>query len=103
QRRQVPADCAAGAADAALAPPAVPPAPPDTPPSAPSRPLIEDEDRALTFEQIVQKYEKKIFNLILRRISDREEAEDLTQETFLNAFKSFPTFRGDCKIHTWLC
>lgn len=63
----------------------------------------DDEDRALTFEEIVSKYEKKIFNLILRQISDREEAEDLTQETFLNAYKSFPTFRGDCKVHTWLC
>ena len=100
QQRQAPADCVAGAADAALASPNVPP---DPPPTAPARPLIEDEDRSLTFEQIVAKYEKKIFNLILRQISDREEAEDLTQETFLNAYKSFPTFRGDCKIHTWLC
>jgi RNA polymerase sigma-70 factor, ECF subfamily len=77
-------------------------------PAAPAAPaaacsLPEDEDRTLTFEQIVAKYERKIFNLILRYISDREEAEDLTQETFVNAFKSFPTFRGECKIHTWLC
>lgn len=64
---------------------------------------IDDEDRVLTFDEIAAKYEKKIFNLILRNINDREEAEDLTQETFLNAFKSFGTFRGDCKIHTWLC
>jgi RNA polymerase sigma-70 factor (ECF subfamily) len=64
---------------------------------------IDDEDRGLSFEQIVAKYEKKIFNLVLRCIGDREEAEDLTQETFLNAYKSFPTFRGECKIHTWLC
>lgn len=66
-------------------------------------PAHEDEDRGLTFEEIVSKYERKIFNLILRHISDREEAEDLTQETFLNAYKSFTTFRGECKIHTWLC
>lgn len=65
--------------------------------------MPDDEDRALTFEEIVAKYERKIYNLILRYISDREEAEDLTQETFVNAFKSFKTFRGECKIHTWLC
>ena len=65
--------------------------------------IPEDEDRLLTFEEIVAKYEKSIYNLILRHISDREEAEDLTQETFLNAFKSFATFRGECKIYTWLC
>lgn len=81
------------------------PGPPVVPPEAPAfvGDIPEDEDRALTFEEITAKYEKKIFNLILRYISDREEAEDLTQETFVNAFKSFPTFRGECKIHTWLC
>ncbi len=63
----------------------------------------DDEDGALNFGQILLKYEKKIFNLILRHISDREEAEDLTQETFINAYKSFAHFRGDCKIQTWLC
>lgn len=102
------ADCVAGPGDAALA--AAPPATArrgdvetaDAAP-APAVAMSEDEDRALTFEQIVAKYEKKIYNLILRSINDREEAEDLTQETFLNAYKSFPTFRGECKIHTWLC
>ena len=71
--------------------------------ASPAAIVPEDEDRALTFEQIIFKYEKKIFNLILRCIGDREEAEDLTQETFVNAYKSFSTFRGECKIHTWLC
>ena len=64
---------------------------------------VDDEDRDLTFEQIIEKYSKKIYNIILRQINDREEAEDLTQETFVNAYKSFATFRGDCKIQTWLC
>ena len=81
------------------------PGPPAVPPDSPAfvADFPEDEDRLLSFEEITAKYERKIFNLILRYISDREEAEDLTQETFVNAFKSFPTFRGECKIHTWLC
>jgi RNA polymerase sigma-70 factor, ECF subfamily len=104
------ADGLAGAADAALpgvAPPSLrvdaraEPAETKEPADAPSVP--EDEDRALTFEQIVAKYQRKIYNLILRCIGDREEADDLTQETFLNAYKSFATFRGECKVHTWLC
>jgi RNA polymerase sigma-70 factor (ECF subfamily) len=85
-------------AEAPRAAPAVPPADPPA-----SRPMSEDEDASLSFEALVAKYERKIYNLILRQIGDREEAEDLTQETFLNAFRSFPAFRGDCKIHTWLC
>jgi RNA polymerase sigma-70 factor (ECF subfamily) len=92
-----------GTGEAALVGPAVR-SEPETVPETPTPALLpDDEDRTLSFEEIVAKYTKKIFNLILRQIGDREEAEDLTQETFLNAYKSFPTFRGECKIHTWLC
>lgn len=94
------ADYLPGPADAVLVPPV---AREDSSEAAPPASTLEDEDRGLSFEQIISRYEKKIFNLILRHISDREEAEDLTQETFLNAYKSFGTFRGECKIHTWLC
>lgn len=102
-QRQLPADCVPGNGEAALVGPLLRPEPEVTAPAPPAPSISDDEDRSLTFEEIVSKYEKKIFNLILRQISDREEAEDLTQETFLNAYKSFPTFRGECKIHTWLC
>lgn len=62
-----------------------------------------DDDFSLPFEEIVAKYDKNVYNLILRCIGDREEAQDLTQETFINAYRSFSSFRGDCKIYTWLC
>jgi RNA polymerase sigma-70 factor (ECF subfamily) len=68
-----------------------------------ARAVPEDEDRGLTFEALIEKYHKKIYNLILRYINDTEEALDLTQETFVNAYRSFNAFRGECKIHTWLC
>ena len=64
---------------------------------------MEDEDRRLTFEELFDKYHKKIYTLILRSINDREEAAELTQETFLTAHRTLPTFPGECKIHTWLC
>ena len=63
---------------------------------------MDDEDRGLTFAALYDKYERKIYNLFLRLIGDAEEAADLTQETFLNAFRSFPSRRGDIKIQTWL-
>jgi RNA polymerase sigma-70 factor, ECF subfamily len=62
-----------------------------------------DEDRSLTFEQIVENYEKKIFNLILHYVGDRDEAEDLTQETFLSARKYFDARHAGHTVHTWLC
>ncbi len=67
------------------------------------RALPDDEDRLHTFEELIEKYEKKIFNLILRHIGDRDEAADLTQDTFVNAYRAFGAFRGECKISTWLC
>lgn len=65
--------------------------------------LPDDEDRDLSFDQLVDKYEKKLYNLILRHVGDPDEAADLTQDTFVNAYRGFQTFRGECKILTWLC
>ena len=76
----------------------------NTPESSAVRPAaIEvDEDRHLAFEQIYAKYHEKIFNLILRVVGDRDDAEDLTVETFVNAYKAWGRFRGDSKVSTWL-
>jgi RNA polymerase sigma-70 factor (ECF subfamily) len=67
------------------------------------RALPDDEDRDLTFDELIDKYEKKLYNLILRHVGDPDESADLTQDTFVNAFRAFATFRGECKILTWLC
>jgi len=64
--------------------------------------MPEDADRNLDFDMLVEKYQKKIFNVIYRRIGDYEEASDLTQETFFNAYKHYDRFRGDSKVFTWL-
>ncbi len=65
-------------------------------------PPVDDEDRGLSFEQIHRKYETKIFNLILRLVNNREDAEDLTVETFVNAYRAWDRFRGDARVSTWL-
>jgi RNA polymerase sigma-70 factor (ECF subfamily) len=62
----------------------------------------QDDDRGLTFEQIHRKYETKIFNLILRIVGDFDDAQDLTVDTFVNAFRAWDRFRGDSRIYTWL-
>lgn len=61
-----------------------------------------EAERYLTFDALVAAYEKKIFNVIYRILNDYEEAADLTQETFISAYKSFDRFRGDAKVYTWL-
>jgi RNA polymerase sigma-70 factor (ECF subfamily) len=64
--------------------------------------IAPDEDRNLSFEQIHRKYQDKIFNLILRLVGNREDAEDLTVDTFVNAYKHWHNFRGEARVSTWL-
>jgi len=61
-----------------------------------------DEDRGLSFEQVHRKYQDKVYNLILRLVGNREDAEDLTAETFVNAFRAWDRFRGEARVSTWL-
>lgn len=54
------------------------------------------------FQQLVQNYERKVYQLILRQVEDPEIAEDLTQETFLTAYRSYARQSGEA-VWTWLC
>ena len=56
----------------------------------------------MDFDGLVDAYEKPIYNLILRLLGDSEEAADLTQETFVAAYRSWSGFRGDSTAYTWL-
>lgn len=65
--------------------------------------LIPDDRRTEAFDEVVDHYEKKIFNLIFRLVCDWEDAADLTQETFVAAFRAYDSFRGESSVYTWLC
>lgn len=56
----------------------------------------------MDFEALLDAYEKPIFNLIYRLVGDMEEAADLTQETFVAAFKAYGSFRKSSSEYTWL-
>lgn len=62
----------------------------------------KDEDRKLSFEQIQAKYQSRIYSVIYRMVGDRDDAEDLTVETFVNAWRHWDRFRGDAQVSTWL-
>lgn len=57
---------------------------------------------AITFEEVVERYHGKVFQLIFRYTGDYEEACDLTQDTFVRAYRAWNEFRGDSQIYTWL-
>lgn len=54
------------------------------------------------FEQLVRDNEKRIYNLTLRMVGNPEDALDLSQEAFLNAWKGLGSFKGDSAFSTWL-
>lgn len=56
----------------------------------------------LAFNELVLAYETQIFRLVWRMLGSREEAEDMTQEVFVQVFRSIDSFRGDSKIGTWI-
>jgi RNA polymerase sigma-70 factor, ECF subfamily len=54
------------------------------------------------FSELVKKYLKPVYNFIFRLVNSRAAAEDLTQETFLKAWKNFKKYDPDKKFKTWI-
>jgi RNA polymerase sigma-70 factor (ECF subfamily) len=57
---------------------------------------------ALAFNRLVEERHGDLYALLYRLTEDPEEARDLTQETFLQAFRHLSNFRGDADLRTWL-
>jgi len=66
--------------------------------------LIHEALRGIqpAYKQLMQKYHDPIFNLIYRIVHNREQVEDLTQETFVKAFASLKNFNEEFAFSTWL-
>jgi RNA polymerase sigma-70 factor, ECF subfamily len=54
------------------------------------------------FELLVLKYQRRLGRLISRFVRDAAEAEDVTQEAFIKAYRALPAFRGESAFYTWL-
>ena len=55
-----------------------------------------------SFERLVARYQNKIMGYATRMLSNREEAEDVTQEVFIKAYRSMDSFRGESSFSTWI-
>lgn len=72
----------------------------------------EETDKALVarackgdrraFDLLVLKHQHRVQRLIARYIRDPEQVFDLTQETFIKAYRALPRFRGDSAFYTWI-
>jgi RNA polymerase sigma-70 factor (ECF subfamily) len=78
----------------------------------PDRKKIRDKDTELIeainsgrrelFQELVKRYDQKLYNFGLRMCGDVYDAEDLVQETFLNVFRYLKDFRYETKFKNWL-
>jgi len=64
------------------------------------RRFLSGDNRA--YEELVYRYQRRIYNVALRFLRVPEEAEEVTQEIFVKVYKSLRNFRGDAKFSTWL-
>lgn len=66
--------------------------------------LIADaiEGKQGAYKRLMAKYHKAIYHLIIRMVGNGEDVEDLTQEAFIKAFNSLPSFNDEFAFSTWL-
>ena len=60
------------------------------------------EGDTTAFGELVRRYEGKIFRLAQHVTQNREDAEDVLQETFMKAYEHLEQFKGDSKFYTWI-
>jgi RNA polymerase sigma-70 factor, ECF subfamily len=63
---------------------------------------LAQQGDATAFEQLYYQHHRRVYALCLRMLGDRIEAEDLTQEAFLQLFRKIHTFRGESAFSSWL-
>jgi len=53
------------------------------------------------FRQLVERYQRRVYQLALGMMKDADEAMDISQETFVRVHRYLPTFKGDSSFFTW--
>jgi RNA polymerase sigma-70 factor (ECF subfamily) len=62
---------------------------------------VQQGDKS-AFDHLVRKYQHKIIQLVNRYVKDPSEAQDVTQEAFIKAYRGLKNFRGDSAFYTWM-
>jgi len=55
-----------------------------------------------SYDLLVVKYQQRVINLISRFVKNHSDALDVSQETFIKAYRALPNFRGESAFYTWL-
>ncbi len=62
--------------------------------------VLQGEQNA--YAELVNRYQGYVFTLVLRMVKSREDAEEISQDVFIKAYRSLADFRGESKFSTWL-
>lgn len=54
------------------------------------------------FAALIERYQHMVFTLALKIVKNREDAEEVAQDVFINAFRALRNYKGDAKFSTWL-
>jgi RNA polymerase sigma-70 factor (ECF subfamily) len=66
---------------------------------------VEEEKEAASsrnFDEIIRLHQRRVYRVLYVLLRDADAADTLTQECFLRAYTKLETFRGECRIETWL-
>jgi RNA polymerase sigma-70 factor (ECF subfamily) len=68
------------------------------------RQLIEEclRGRLEAFNELVRRYQDRLFNAVFRFLDNAEDAQDVVQESFVSAWQALGRFKGDAKFFTWI-
>ena len=64
--------------------------------------LMSEETRNFAFNQLVRKYQERIYWHIRKMVFDHDDADDVVQEVFIKVWKNLHRFRQDSKLYTWI-
>ena len=84
----------------------------DTPASSSQPVLVPVHDSALVrraqdgdagaYDELIRRYQERIYATVYHMTSNHEDANDLTQETFIKGFQALKSFKGDSSFYTWV-
>jgi len=60
------------------------------------------QGKQAAFGKLIEAYQQKVFSTCISFVPNKEDAEDIAQEVFLEVFKSISNFKGEAKLSTWI-
>jgi RNA polymerase sigma-70 factor, ECF subfamily len=67
-----------------------------------TRSRLSPATQAATFDQLFEEFSQPIFTYVLRMVGDRDRAEDITQDTFIKAYRKLDTLTDETSIRGWI-